>query len=60
MRAAGASVEAHDDHSKKDDRDELWLTKVGASGWVALTKDEQVTHRPAEIVALFGPRFAGT
>lgn len=53
LRAAGASVEVHDDHFKKDDPDEVWLTAVGASGWVALTKDEQILHRPAEIVALF-------
>jgi hypothetical protein len=53
LRSAGAVVEVHDDHFKKDDPDELWLTKVGASGWVALTKDEQILHRPAEIVALF-------
>lgn len=53
LRSAGAVVKVHDGHFKKDDPDELWLTKVGASGWVALTKDEQILHRPAEIVALF-------
>jgi hypothetical protein len=53
LRAEGALVEVHDDHFKTDDPDEVWLTKVGTAGWVALTKDEQILHRPAEIVALF-------
>jgi len=58
LRAAGAVVERHDDHFKQDEPDEAWLTKVGGAGWVALTKDEQILHRPAELLALFDANTA--
>ena len=53
LRAAGAVVARHDDHFAPDDPDECWLAHVGTAGWVALTTDERILHRPAELKALF-------
>jgi hypothetical protein len=32
--------------------DTVWLEKVGRAGWVALTKDDAIRRRPAELEAL--------
>ena len=39
---AGFVVEIHDDHFARDEADRVWLRKVGAQGWVVLTKDQKL------------------
>ncbi len=49
---SGLSVEIHDDHFARDERDSAWLRTVGKWGWVVLTKDQRLRYRPLEIAAL--------
>ena len=51
LRAAGATVEVHDDHFVQDALDQVWLSDVGRRGWVVLTKDERIRYRSAETTA---------
>jgi hypothetical protein len=48
LRAAGATVEAHDDHFAQNARDEHWIPNVAARGWVILTKDKNIRRRHSE------------
>ncbi len=48
LRAAGLTVEIHDDHFPQDAKDVDWLPAVAAKGWVVLTKDAAVARRPME------------
>lgn len=48
LRAAGAAVEAHDDHFAQDAPDEGWIPVVADRGWVILTKDKNIRRRPGE------------
>ncbi|MBI5432705.1 MAG: hypothetical protein HZA52_07740 [Planctomycetes bacterium] len=48
LRAAGATVEIHDDHFASDTADEEWIREVGARGWIVLTRDERIRYRPLE------------
>jgi len=50
--AAGLHVEIHDDHFKRDEQDQVWLTEVSKRSWVILTKDQRIRYRPLEILAL--------
>jgi predicted nuclease of predicted toxin-antitoxin system len=52
LRAAGANVQAHDDHFAQDALDEDWIPQVAAQEWVILTKDKNIRRRPAEREAL--------
>jgi predicted nuclease of predicted toxin-antitoxin system len=52
LRAAGARVEAHDDHFAQDAADEQWIPDVAARGWVILTKDKNIRRRAGEREAL--------
>ncbi len=52
LRAAGATVEVHDDHFPPDAADETWLRAVGQKGWVVLTKDRNIRYRTREARAL--------
>lgn len=45
---SGALVEIHDDHSGRDTDDSEWVTAVAERGWVILTKDNRIRHRPLE------------
>lgn len=51
LRAAGARVESHDDHFAQNAPDELWLERAGREGWIVITKDRRIRHRPNEIAA---------
>ena len=53
---SGLVIEIHDDHFDRDEDDRVWLKKVGASGWVVLTKDQRLRYRPLEIAALRASR----
>lgn len=52
LRAAGATVEIHDDHFPPDAPDAHWLAAVGQRGWVVLTKDRRIRYRTLERAAL--------
>ena len=52
LKAAGVSVEIHDDHFKRDEADHIWLAEVSTRSWVVLTKDQRLRYRPLEISAL--------
>lgn len=52
LRALGATVMLHADLFPPDEKDSDWLPKVGANGWVVLTRDKHILTRPLEIVAL--------
>ncbi len=52
LRGAGVRVEVHDDHFPQDAADEVWIERVGAAGWLAVTKDRNIRYRTAEIEAV--------
>ena len=52
LRAAGATVEVHDDHFPQNTHDEVWLKEVGEKGWVVIRKDKDIRARTAERAAL--------
>jgi prevent-host-death family protein len=51
LRAAGAKVEAHDDHFAQNTPDVEWLTQVGKRGWVVISKDQNIRRNPLELAA---------
>lgn len=58
LRAAGVTVEVHNDHFPQDARDEIWLPEVGKRGWIVLTKDDRIRYRPAEFAAVIDAHVA--
>jgi predicted nuclease of predicted toxin-antitoxin system len=52
LRGVGVKVEVHDDHFPQDATDETWLTEVGKSKWIVLTKDRRIRFRAIERTAL--------
>jgi hypothetical protein len=58
LRAAGARVETHDAHFDITCDDDEWLPRVGAFGWVVLTKDKYIRRRPKERRALEDAKVA--
>jgi hypothetical protein len=58
LRDSRLRVEAHDDHFKPDTPDQDWLRKVGAQGWVVLTKDKAIRRNLLEREALIDARVA--
>jgi predicted nuclease of predicted toxin-antitoxin system len=58
LRAAGATVEIHNDHFPQDAKDVVWLPEVGKRGWVVLTKDDRIRYRPAEFAAVIDAQVA--
>jgi predicted nuclease of predicted toxin-antitoxin system len=58
LRAAGVTVEIHNDHFPQDARDEIWLPEVGKRGWVVLTKDDRIRYRSAEFAAVIDAHVA--
>jgi PIN like domain len=52
LRAAGETVEIHDEHFEPDAPDQMWLTEVGAKAWVVLSKDDRIRRSPVERHAL--------
>lgn len=37
---------------REDENDEVWLADIGTKGWILITRDERVRHRPVELEAL--------
>ena len=52
LRALGPRVEVHQDHFANDAADAGWIATVAERGWIILTKDRRVRHRPIEHEAL--------
>jgi PIN like domain len=52
LREVGAIVEPHSAHFSPDEEDPVWLSEVGARGWVVFTRDERIRYREAERKAL--------
>jgi predicted nuclease of predicted toxin-antitoxin system len=52
LREAGIPFEAHKDHFARDATDPEWIRNVGAAGWLAVTRDQRIRHRPNEIAAV--------
>jgi predicted nuclease of predicted toxin-antitoxin system len=52
LRAIGEEVALKTDHFEQDAEDRIWLTEVGARGWVILSADKNFRHNHIEIVAL--------
>jgi PIN like domain len=48
LRAAGLTVQRHDDHFQPETPDEVWLAAVGARGWIALTRNRRIRYAPNE------------
>ncbi len=54
LQDEGLRVELHDDHFAQGTPDSVWLPVVGKRGWIVLTKDTRIRHRPTEKQALLG------
>lgn len=52
LRAAGESVEIHDDHFSPNCPDDVWLGAVGTKSWIVITKDKNFQKRQVETVAI--------
>ncbi len=52
LRAAGLTVQVHDDHFAQDAPDTEWLAEAGRRNWVVVTRDERIRYRVAEKEAL--------
>jgi predicted nuclease of predicted toxin-antitoxin system len=48
LRAAGATVIAHDDAFEQNAKDVEWLAEAGRRGWIVLTKDAAIRRNPRE------------
>lgn len=52
LRAAGLTVEVHDDHFSQDAPDPQWLTAAGRNNWIVITRDERIRYNVAEKQAI--------
>jgi hypothetical protein len=53
LLAQGFRIERHDDHFPQDQSDDEWLPKVGAKGWIVLTRDKNFDKNRLELRALY-------
>lgn len=58
LKDAGLSVERHDTHFAPNTPDEEWLESVGRQGWIAITHDKRIRHKPNELSAVIAHRVA--
>lgn len=49
---AGIPFESHRDHFSPNALDDDWLPVVGRRGWIVLTRDKAIRHRPNELAAV--------
>jgi predicted nuclease of predicted toxin-antitoxin system len=56
LRAAGVSVEIHDDHFGKNTQDIDWIPEIGRRGWIILTKDARIGKNQIERIAVANAR----
>lgn len=52
LTAAGLTVERHDAHFAPTTPDEEWLAAIGKWGWVAITHDKRIRHKPNQLSAV--------
>jgi hypothetical protein len=52
LRAAGVTVERHDDHFGQLTPDPEWIGEIGRHGWVALTRDARIRYSPLAVATL--------
>lgn len=52
LRAAGLTIEVHDDHFPQNAKDAEWLLVAGRNEWVVITRDERIRYRTAEQQAI--------
>jgi hypothetical protein len=52
LKAAGLLVVAHDDQFAPMTPDEEWLAKVGATGWLAISRDARIRYSPLALRVL--------
>ncbi len=52
LRGAGIPFERHRDHFANNTEDVDWIAEVGRRGWVAVTRDQRIRHRPNELAAV--------
>jgi hypothetical protein len=57
LRAAGLTVERHDDHFTSNTLDETWIPVVASRGWIALSHDVRIRYRPNEQAAVLEARL---
>jgi hypothetical protein len=58
LEAAGLRVERHDTHFGPTTPDEDWLRAAGQNGWIAITHDKRIRHKPNELQAVLDNRVA--
>lgn len=51
---SGERVVVHREVFPQGVDDETWITTIAAEGWVAITKDARLRHRPNELAAILG------
>lgn len=56
LRAAGVSVEIHDDHFGKNTQDVDWIPEIGRREWIILTKDARIGKNQMERLAVADAR----
>lgn len=52
LREAGIPFERHRDHFANNTEDVEWIAELGRRGWVAVTRDQRIRHRPNELAAV--------
>lgn len=52
LRAAGIPFVAHRDLFAHDAIDPQWIAEAGRRGWVVVTRDQKIRHRPNELAAV--------
>jgi hypothetical protein len=52
LRASGLTVERHHDHFAPNAPDEEWLRTAGEHGWIAISHDKRIRHKPNELAAV--------
>ncbi len=52
LRQAGIPVKIHDDYFNQNAQDVDWIPKVGAKGWIILTKDDSISKNKLERIAV--------
>jgi predicted nuclease of predicted toxin-antitoxin system len=52
LSSAAIPFERHRDHFANDTEDVQWIAEVGRRGWVAVTRDQRIRHRPNELAAV--------
>ncbi len=51
LRAAGATVEVHDDHFAPGTPDDEWLAVCGCNNWIVISQDQRIRYRKNEQAA---------